>query len=418
MNIGRKVFSLLFALAFAVGMISQAFAVTPASEAANELHALGLFKGVGNNADGTPNFDLNRAMTRAESITMLVRLLGKEEAAASVAWTPFTDVPTWAVPYVGYAYINGLTNGTSATTFGGNTYVTAAQYITFVLRALGYEDGKDFTWNKSWIKSDALGITDGRYGADSLFTRGDAASVSFDALIAVTTRDRTLMEELLDAGTIKEDPSKPVIKYSLAGLTLGDGKSTVEAGIGAAYRSVGDGSGSEWRFYGGYAKLIAAHYANDTLDCVYTNIDKYFAAGDGVMLYTDKNDGNVTYAAALRDPYAVSTSESAAASEQMIFELTNAFRARHGKVALTWNEALASAARRHSADMATRNFFDHNNPDGKSPGDRMEDAGYSWWTYAENISTGYGDGISTVNSWINSSAHRSNMLTGRCTELG
>jgi uncharacterized protein YkwD len=418
MRIGRRAFPLLFLLAFVVGAVAQAFAATPAPDAANELHALGLFKGVGDNADGTPNFDLNRAMTRAEAITMLVRLLGKEEAAKSSPRTPFTDVPAWAASYVGYAYMSGLTNGTSATTFGSDAYVTAAQYITFVLRVLGYEDGKDFTWNQSWIKSDALGITDGRYGASSSFTRGDAASISFDALHVATTRNRALIEELLNSGAVEEDPSEPLLKHSFAGLTLGDDKGAVESGIGAAYSSVGDGPGGEWRFYGAYAGFIAAHYANGALDCVYTNIDRYFTAGDGVTLYTDKNDGNATYAASVSDPYAASMPESVAASERVIFELTNAFRARHGKPALAWNNTLASVAREHSEDMAARNFFDHSNPGGESPGDRLENAGYHWLSYAENISAGQSSGISTVNSWINSSGHRSNMLTEKCTELG
>ena len=51
---------------------------------------------------------------------MLVRLLGKEEEALAGNWDlPFTDVSktSAAYPYIGYAYANGLTNGTSATTF-------------------------------------------------------------------------------------------------------------------------------------------------------------------------------------------------------------------------------------------------------------------------------------------------------------
>lgn len=52
-------------------------------------------------------------MTRSEAVTMLVRLLGRENEALSGKWeTPFTDVPAWAEPYVGLAYENGLTTGT------------------------------------------------------------------------------------------------------------------------------------------------------------------------------------------------------------------------------------------------------------------------------------------------------------------
>jgi len=118
-------------------------ATTEAIDAANSLYSLGLFQGTGINTDGTPIYDLDRAPTRHEAVTMLVRLLGKESEALSGTWsTPFTDVADWAKPYVGYA--NNLTTGTSETTFSGNNTVTATQYITFVLRALGYSSETDF----------------------------------------------------------------------------------------------------------------------------------------------------------------------------------------------------------------------------------------------------------------------------------
>ena len=132
--------------------------------AANGLYTLGLFKGSGTNTDGTPIYELDRAPTRQEAITMLVRLLGKESEALEGEYTvPFTDVDAWAGPYVGYAYENGLTLGTGDTTFGGSGTVTASEYLTFVLRALGYDSNTDFTWDKAWVKSDAIGLTGGEY---------------------------------------------------------------------------------------------------------------------------------------------------------------------------------------------------------------------------------------------------------------
>jgi len=82
--------------------------------AADKLHSLGLFNGTGTDADGNPMYDLDRAPTRHEAVTMLVRLLGKGDEALAGTWEmPFTDVAEWAKPYVGYAYANGLTSGTS-----------------------------------------------------------------------------------------------------------------------------------------------------------------------------------------------------------------------------------------------------------------------------------------------------------------
>jgi hypothetical protein len=158
--------------------------VDPAEYAANVLYELGLFRGVGNREDGSPDFDLERAPTREEAVTMLVRLLGKDAEANSGTWsTPFADVSDWAKPYVGYAYSHKLTYGVSATSFGGSNSVTATQYLTFVLRALGYSSEFDFSWDNAWELSDALSITFGEYSAETKdFTRGNVAMISATSL--------------------------------------------------------------------------------------------------------------------------------------------------------------------------------------------------------------------------------------------
>lgn len=181
----KKVISLFLSVLLIVSIMPTAFAASDeATEAANQLYALGLFNGTGTDANGNPNFDLDRAPTRHEAVTMLVRLLGKGEEALAGTWeTPFTDVAEWAKPYVGYAYANGLTSGTSATTYSGNDAVTASQYLTFVLRALGYDSNIDFQWDKAWELSDEIGLTDGRYNAETKeFLRGDVAIISAAAL--------------------------------------------------------------------------------------------------------------------------------------------------------------------------------------------------------------------------------------------
>jgi len=180
----KRLFSLLLAVVLSLGLMPTAFAASDeATEAAETLYELGLFSGTGTNADGTPIFDLDRTPTRHEAVTMLVAMLGKTEEAKNGTWTtPFTDVADWAKPFVGYAYSKGLTSGTSATTYGGNQPVTAGQYLTFVLTALGYKSGTDFQWDKAWELSDQIGLTHGEYGAQTpVFTRGDVAIISRSA---------------------------------------------------------------------------------------------------------------------------------------------------------------------------------------------------------------------------------------------
>ena len=182
----KRILSLLLTMILVLGAIPvTAFgASAEKTAAADTLYDLGLFSGTGTDTNGKPIYDLDRAPTRNEAITMLVTLLGKKEEAMAKTWTtPFTDVAAWAKPFVGYAYANGLTSGTSKTTFGGNDPITVSQYLTFVLKVLGYKVGPDFQWNKAWELSDDIGLTDGRYDASTTaFTRGDVVLISEKAL--------------------------------------------------------------------------------------------------------------------------------------------------------------------------------------------------------------------------------------------
>lgn len=202
----KRFLSFILALTLAVSLVPSAFAASDeAVQAANTLHALGLFNGTGTDANGNPVYDLDRAPTREEAITMLVRLLGREEEARSDDWRmPFTDVSNWAKPYVGYAYTYNLTSGTSETTFGGKQKVSAMQYLTFVLRALDYEDGTDFQWDKAWKLSDEIGLTSGQYTSDRSMTRGDVAIISLKALSISNKYNWTLLEQLLNEEIISQ----------------------------------------------------------------------------------------------------------------------------------------------------------------------------------------------------------------------
>lgn len=216
----KKILSLFLSVALMFSFIpTTAFAANDeAVYAADILNALGLFDGTGTDENGNPIYALDQASTRQEAVTMLVRLLGKGDEAVSRNWNlPFTDVAAWAKPYVGYAYANGLVSGTSKTTFGGNDKVTAAQYITFVLRALGYESGKDFTWNKAWEFSDKILLTDGRYnGNTKTFLRGDIAIISVSALkTPLKYSNETLFENMKKNGQFEANASLEVSKKSL-----------------------------------------------------------------------------------------------------------------------------------------------------------------------------------------------------------
>jgi len=218
----KRVLSFLLVIIMLCGIMPTAFAASSeAVEAANKLYELGLFMGTGTDADGNPNFDLDRAPTRHEAVTMLVRILGKEEEAKSGTWDmPFTDVADWAKPYVGYAYANGLTNGTSETTFAGGSAITASQYLTLVLRALGYNSSTDFKWDAAWELSDELGFTSGEYSAETTtFLRGDVAIISCAALNAKLKNEETLLVQSLVSNGAVDEAAAMEQGFDIYGLT-------------------------------------------------------------------------------------------------------------------------------------------------------------------------------------------------------
>ncbi len=207
----KKCMSLILTALLSLTMVLPAFAWTDSQmEAAQRLHQLGLFHGTGTLEDGSPNFELDRAPSRAEAVTMLVRLLGKDsEAKNGSNPMPFTDVPDWATPYIAYAFANSYTKGISDTLFDPDTPVSPSQYLTLVLRALGYQSEVDFAWDSAWTLSDQLGITHGEYGADTPFTRGDVAQISSAALDTTPRQSQQTLLELIQSN-VPEQPSPEV----------------------------------------------------------------------------------------------------------------------------------------------------------------------------------------------------------------
>lgn len=104
--------------------------------------------------------------------------------------------------------------------------------------------------------------------------------------------------------------------------------------------------------------------------------------------------------------------------EQEILQLVNAARADAGCDPLRLDDQLTAAADGHSEDMAARNYFDHESPDGVGPGQRITDTGYRPRTWGENIAVGYRSAESVMNGWMGSDGHRRNILNCSFEDLG
>lgn len=184
------------------------------SDYASKLQVINVFKGT------NEGFELDRAPSRLEGLIMFIRLLGKEDEALNGTFIhPFDDVPLWADSYVGFAYENGYTKGISDTKFGTGD-IGLKLYITFVLRALGYDDSSgDFTWSESvTFALDKQLVSDDDVSSYSkgTFLRGHVAKISYDALSTNVKNGKALIDTLVEAGAFsEEDVNKLGLNYTV-----------------------------------------------------------------------------------------------------------------------------------------------------------------------------------------------------------
>ncbi len=183
----RKLLSLALTITMLVIFATNVYAKTEAEQRAAEmLYNSDIIKGTGVDDNGTIDFSLDTGITRAETVTILIRLLGEEENALKESnQSIFKDVTdnSWYNKYVTYAYKIGLSKGISDTQFAPNEYVTANQFVTFILRLLGYkETDGDFTYTEALQFSDELGITNGEYNNIQSFDRGNVVTILVKAV--------------------------------------------------------------------------------------------------------------------------------------------------------------------------------------------------------------------------------------------
>jgi uncharacterized protein YkwD len=106
------------------------------------------------------------------------------------------------------------------------------------------------------------------------------------------------------------------------------------------------------------------------------------------------------------------------AYESEVLRLTNVERRKNGCDPVTADPRLTVSAGRHAEDMVDRHFFDHVNPDGLDPFERMGAAGFHGSAMAENIAMGYDTPEAVVDGWMNSDGHRRNILNCDYNRLG
>lgn len=211
----KKMTTRLLALCMAVLLLatcaSAAYSVKQVDQA-DALNYLGLFLGTGK------SYALEAKLNRSQSITLILRMLGEATAAEAGTYKhPFKDVPAWASAYVAYAYEKGYVKGYNATTFGGSDPVTDYQYLTMVLRALGYTDSgenPDFTYRKSAVLARQLGLVS-TTADNTSFVRGDAVEIFWNAMSAkLKNSDDTLSDRLISQKVFTKEQFETACDYA------------------------------------------------------------------------------------------------------------------------------------------------------------------------------------------------------------
>lgn len=102
----------------------------------------------------------------------------------------------------------------------------------------------------------------------------------------------------------------------------------------------------------------------------------------------------------------------------VLSNLTNEERMKTNLPILKENPLLVHAAELKAADMASKSYFAHTSPEGKTPWYWFNEAGYSFEYAGENLAVNFTDSEKVTEAWMNSPAHRANIIAGNYSEVG
>jgi len=130
---------------------------------------------------------------------------------------------------------------------------------------------------------------------------------------------------------------------------------------------------------------------------------------------------SAAHAASCKGADALPTAKTVKRAQTATLCLINKERRKQKVPVLLEARRLVKAAGGHSRDMVRREYFAHDSPEGKGPGDRIAATGYRFSTWGENIAWGggkFGTPASIVRSWMGSPGHRANILNDAFKQSG
>jgi Uncharacterized protein with SCP/PR1 domains len=454
-----KVLSATLAALMLIAMLSVAGAANFADTAGHWSESYvdkasdnGLVNGVGGG-----NFNPNATVSTAEWVTMLVNLFYTEERNANQVL--HGAYGGWWYAYMVTAADAGILAGTvaqrgaqapvgtqSSWSFGSGEHSPEREMSRFDMAQVVYNLALAQDWDVSAADS-PMSIPDGAaipaqyrsavsYCYNAGFITGVDGFGTFDGSASMTRgAAAVVLCRLLDR---KESVSALPVQIPLAaleadraslnGIAISSTITEVETLLGTPKATYDyDGGTTTVMVYhnGSYGAFYLIGYQSDKAVYVYTVSRAYTIEDDSVSIskveYTDSGNGRSVYAASIATRDFPSSCSNDTNAEKLVFELTNAFRALNGVSTLTWDSALGKAAHNHTQNMYDYKKMTHDGL-GESQGlnfsARAKASGYTGFPAGENCAAGHVAPMGFVNTWINSSGHRTNMLNSLYQHMG
>lgn len=183
----------------------------------------------------------------------------------------------------------------------------------------------------------------------------------------------------------------------------------VRSGPGTGYKIVTTVKKNEYiRVFAGVGDWYIVQVEGDYIGAVSKKYVKAIYPSSGSSGSTGNNTGTSG---------GTQTSSTMNADEKEVFNLINKQRTNNGLSALKVDEEVQRVARIKAEDMVANNYFSHTSPIYGSPFDMLKSFKISYKTAGENIAANSSN-TGAVNSWMNSSGHKANILNSNFNYTG
>lgn len=125
-----------------------------------------------------------------------------------------------------------------------------------------------------------------------------------------------------------------------------------------------------------------------------------------------------SFTAALKHPASQVLFYASTMETRALLADTNSERGQAQVPPLDENAQLDQAAQAKANDMATRNYWSHDTPDGNPPWTFVTSQNYSYQKLGENLAAGFDNEQSAIDGWMSSPSHKENLLDASFGQVG